>query len=42
MDLSVPPRVQKVQKSDFFTTKVKVEPKVKVIIPKTQMDEVGI
>ena len=39
LDLSVPPRVQKVQKSDFFATKVKVEPKVKVIIVQTRMDE---
>ena len=35
LDLSVPPRGRKVQKSDFFTTKVKVEPKVKVISAKT-------
>ena len=38
LDLSVPPRVRKVQKSDFFATKVKVEPKVKVIIVQTRMD----
>ena len=35
LDLSVPPRGRKVQKSDFLSEKVKVEPKVKVISAKT-------
>ena len=34
-----PTQGPKVQKSDFFTTKVKVEPKVKVIMVQTRMDE---